>query len=216
MGTESTVVLFHAPQTRSPGTCVLMEELGAPYELKILNTLAGEQRQTVYLKINPLGKVPAVKDGEAIITEQVAIFIYLADRFPQSGLAPPIGDPRRGPYLRWMVYYGSCYEPALIDRALKREPAPLKTSPYGDFDSMFQTLADQIAQRPYLLGDTLTAADILWGVALDWGRRFGLLPQNEAINTYIARITGRKSFADVSARDALLAAEHAAAAAPSQ
>ncbi len=210
MSTESTVMLFHAPQTRSTGTCVLLEELGAPYELKVLNMQAGEQRQPAYLKINPLGKVPAVKDGEALITEQAAIFIYLADRFPQAGLAPPIHDPRRGPYLRWMAYYGNCYEPALIDRFLKREPAPLKTSPYGDFDSMFQTLADQIAKGPYLFGDILTAADILWGVALAWGLRFGLLPQNEAISAYSARITERKSFVDVSARDALLAAEHAA------
>lgn len=172
MDMEPTVVLFHAPQTRSSGTRVLLEELGAPYELRVLNTHVGEQRQAAYLKINPLGKVPAVKDGDAIITEQVAIFIYLADRFPQARLAPPINDPRRGPYLRWIAYYGSCYEPALIDRALKREPAPLKTSPYGEFDSMFQTLVDQITKGPYLLGDTLTAADILWGVALDLEHAF--------------------------------------------
>ncbi|MHB1512305.1 MAG: glutathione S-transferase family protein [Acidiferrobacter sp.] len=214
MGTEPAVVFFHAPQTRSSGTRVLLEELGAPYELRVLNMQAGEQRQAEYLKINPLGKVPTIKDGDAIITEQVAIFIYLADRFPQAGLAPPVHDPRRGPYLRWIAYYGSCYEPALIDRALKREPAPLKTSPYGEFDSMFQVLADQIATGPYLLGDTLTAADILWGVALDWSIRFGLLPPNAAISSYVARITKRKSFIDVNARDTQLAAQHAAAMTP--
>ncbi len=214
MGTEPTVVLFHAPQTRSTGTYILLEEIGAPYELRVLNTQAGEQRQAEYLKINPLGKVPAIKDGDAIITEQVAIFIYLADRFPQAGLAPPINDPRRGPYLRWIAYYGSCYEPALVDRALKREPAPLKTSPYGEFDSMLQTLVDQIAKGPYLLGDTLTAADILWGVALNWSMRFGLLPKNAAISNYVARITKRKSFIDVSAHDTQLAAQHAAAVTP--
>ena len=140
MTTNEAVTLFHSPQTRSSASLTLLEELGAPYELHVLNMKAGEQRQSAYQAINPLGKVPAIRHGEALVTEQVAIFLFLSDLFPQSSLAPSIGDPLRGPYLRWMVYYAACYEPALVDRAMKREPAPLAMSPYGDFDTMLGAL----------------------------------------------------------------------------
>ena len=96
----AAVTLYHSPNTRSSGTLTLLEELGMPYELKVLDMKAGEQRQPPYLAVNPMGKVPAIRHGEAVVTEQGAIYLYLADRWPQAGLAPPIGDPLRGPYLR--------------------------------------------------------------------------------------------------------------------
>src|SRR5271169_3581506 len=139
MTTNETIILYHAPQSRSSATLALLEELAAPYELHVLNMKAGEQRQKGYLAVNPLGKVPAIRHRGALVTEQVAIFIYLADLFPEAGLAPAIGDPLRGPYLRWMVYYAACYEPGLIDKAQKREPGPIAMSPYGDFDVMLGT-----------------------------------------------------------------------------
>jgi len=205
------ITLYHSPQTRSAGALTLLEELGAPYELHLLNMKAGEQRQAPYLAINPLGKVPAIRHGGALVTEQVAIFLYLADLFPQAGLAPAIGDPLRGPYLRWMVFYAACYEPGLIDRAVKREPAPLAMSPYGDFDLVMGAVVEQLAAAPYLLGETLSAADILWGLALNWGTMFGLLPENPVIADYVARITARPAFVRVTAMDADLAARHEAA-----
>src|ERR1700722_8482231 len=116
---DETLTLYHAPQARSSAALTLLEELGAPYELHVLNLKAGEQRQKGYLAVNPLGKVPAIRHRGALVTEQVAIFIYLADLFPEAGLAPAPGDALRGPYLRWMVYYAACYEPALVDRAMK-------------------------------------------------------------------------------------------------
>jgi glutathione S-transferase len=94
MNGNRKVTLYHSPNTRSSGSLTLLEELGAPYELHVLNMKAGEQRQPAYLAINPMGKVPALRHGDALITEQVAIFLYLADLFPEVGLAPPIGDPR--------------------------------------------------------------------------------------------------------------------------
>jgi len=112
-----------------------------------------------------MGKVPALKHGDALITEQVAIFLYLADLFPEAGLAPPIGDPLRGPYLRWMVFYAACFEPAVVDRSSQKDSAPLPMSPYGDFETMFKTLTGQLAKGPYLLGERFSAADVLWG----WG-----------------------------------------------
>src|SRR5689334_22886645 len=95
---RGTIILFHSPNSRSMGTRILLEELGAPYELSVLNMKAGEQRKAPYLAVNPLGKVPAILHDGALVTEQVALVIYLADLFPEAGLAPSIGDPLRGPY----------------------------------------------------------------------------------------------------------------------
>jgi glutathione S-transferase len=211
MTTDRTITLFHSPQCRSVSALTLLEELGAPYQLKVLNMKAGEQRKAPYLAINPLGKVPAILHGDALITEQVAIFIYLADLFPEAGLAPALNDPSRGPYLRWLVYYAACYEPGLVDKAMKREPAPLATSPYGDFDSMLGTVTSQLQASPYLLGDKVSAADILWGIALHWGMMFKLVPETPAVLEYTQRVCSRPSFVKVSERDVALAAEHEAA-----
>jgi glutathione S-transferase len=146
-----------------------------------------------------------------LITEQPAIFIYLGDLFPEADLAPAIGDPLRGPYLRWLVYYGSSFEPAIVDRGLKRDPAPTQMCPYGDYDTMLSTLVGQLAKGPYLLGNRFTAADILWGTALGWTTKFKLVPELPETKAYIQRIAARPSVAKVKATDAELAARHAAA-----
>ena len=148
MTSNRHITLFHSPNTRSASALILLEALGAPYQLHVLDLKRGEQREPAYLAIDPMGKVPAVLDGDAMVTEQGAVFLCLADRFPDAGLAPAIGDPLRGPYLRWLVYCGSCFEPALIDRAMKREPVAPSMCPYGDCDTMLKTLTDQLAKGP--------------------------------------------------------------------
>jgi glutathione S-transferase len=203
--TAPVLTLHHSPNTRSTGALILLEELGAPHELHVLNMKVGEQRQPAYLAINPMGKVPALTHGDALVTEQGAVFLYLADLFPQAGLAPAIGDPLRGPYLRWMVYYGSCFEPALIDRAQKREPASPSMSPYSDYDTMLKTLTDQLAKGPYLLGERFSAADVLWGTALTWTVKFGLVPELLVIKAYMARVNSRPAVLRGLARDVELA-----------
>jgi glutathione S-transferase len=202
------ITLFHAPQSRSAGARTLLEELGAPYELYVLNMKAGEQRQPKFLAVNPLGKVPAIRHRGVLITEQVAIFIYLADLFPEAGLAPALDDPQRGPYLRWLVYYAACMEPGLVDRAMKREPAPLAMSPYGDFDVVISTLEEQLRQGPYLLGERLSTADILWGNALKWIIGFGLVPDTDVFHAYVERISSRPAATKVTQDDVQLAAAH--------
>ncbi len=204
--TSSELTLHHSPNTRSTGALILLEELGAPFHLHLINMKAGEQRQPAYLAINPMGKVPAITHRDALVTEQVAVFLYLADLFPQAGLAPPIGDPLRGPYLRWMAFYGSCFEPALIDKAQKREPATPSMSPYSDYDTMLKTLTDQLDEGLYLLGDRFSAADLLWGTALGWTVKFGLVPELPVIKAYMARINSRPAVLRARAKDAELAA----------
>ncbi|OOG43680.1 glutathione S-transferase C-terminal domain-containing protein [Rhodanobacter sp. C05] len=210
MNTPARVTFFHAPNSRSGGTRALLEEIGVPYGLHVLSFKKGEQRQPEYLAINPMGKVPAIRHGEALITEQPAVFMYLADLYPEAKLAPPIGDPLRGPYLRWLVFYGSCFEPALIDKSMQREPAAPSTSPYGDFDTMLKTLTDQLEKGPYMLGDTFSAADVLWGTALNWTTMFKLVPELPVIRAYIDRVLARPAMQRAAAADAELAAAQAA------
>jgi glutathione S-transferase len=212
MATSDRITLYYSPQTRATGTRVLLEELGAPYDLHVLNMKAGEQRQPAYLAVNPLGKVPAIRHGEALVTEQVAIYIYLADLFPQAGLTPALDDPRRGPYLRWIAYYGASFEPALIDKFMNHPPAPVTQSPYADYDSMLGALEAQLSEGPYLFGDRITAADILWGVAFNWTMMFGLVPKKDAFVRYAERISSRPAFQRINAADDEMAAQHAAAA----
>jgi glutathione S-transferase len=206
MSTTPRVTFFHAPQSRSGGTRALFEELGVDYDLHALNLKAGEQRQPAYLAVNPMGKVPAIRHGDALITEQPAVFMYLADLYPAAKLAPPIGDPLRGPYLRWLVYYGSCFEPAVIDKSMQREPATPSTCPYGDYDTMLKTLTDQLEKGPYLLGDTFSAADVLWGTALNWTTMFKLVPELPVIRAYIDRVLARPAMQRAAAKDAELVA----------
>lgn len=204
------VTLYHCPYTRSTGALTLLEELGADYQLHVMNMKAGEQRKPEFLAINPMGKVPTLTHGDAVVTEQVSVYLYLADLYPEAGLAPALGDPLRGPYLRWMVFYGSCFEPAVVDRVQKREPIPEARSPYGDFDSVLKTLIGQLAKGPWLLGEQFTAADVLWGSALNWTTQFGLIPEVPAIKDYIARFIQRPAYKSALAKDAELAAGQAA------
>ena len=204
------VSFFHSPQSRSAGTRALLEELAADYELHVLSLKTGEQRQPAYLAINPMGKVPAIHHDGALVTEQPAVFIYLADLYAEAGLAPPIGDPLRGPYLRWLVFYGSCFEPAVTDRSLQREPASTSTCGYGDYDTMLKTVVDQLEKGPYLLGERFSAADVLWGTALNWTTMFKLVPELPVIRAYIDRVLARPGVQRAAALDAELVAAQGA------
>lgn len=208
---DHSLDFYHSPNSRSVGVRILLEELGAPYTLHVLNMNREEQRQPAYLAVNPTGKVPAIVQDGALVTEQPAIFIHLADLFPAAGLAPALGDPLRGPYLRWLVYYGSAFEPAIIDKALQRDAGGQRMSPYGDYDSVVNLVSRQVEAGPWILGERMTAADILWGTALGWVTSFKLMPETPAIANYVARIAARPASIRVREADAALAAEQAAA-----
>jgi glutathione S-transferase len=191
MAGDRRLTLFHSPQSRSAGALILLEELGADYELRTIDLKKNEQRQPEYLAVNPMGKVPALVHGGAVVTEQGAVYAYAADLYPEAGIAPAIGDALRGPYLRWLFFYGSSFEPAVVDRSFKREPAPPSTSPYGDFDTTISTLLGQLGDGPYLLGERFTAADILWGTALRWMTTFKLVAETPAVKAYVERVGAR-------------------------
>jgi glutathione S-transferase len=208
---EDVVTLFHSPQSRSGAALVLLEELAAPYRLHVLNMNAGEQRKPEYLAVNPMGKVPAIRHRDTLVTEQVAISIYLADAFPEAGLAPAIDDDARGAYLRWLVFYAACFEPAASDRAMKREAGAAQSSPYGDFDTMYDTFLQHLSRHPFITGERMSAADILWGTALHWMTMFGLVPERPVIADFVQKIVSRPSYKVMMDLDEKLAAEHQAA-----
>ena len=198
--------LHHTFHTRSSTALWMLEEIGQPYELNVLNSKLGEQRQPAYLAINPMGKVPALEHGGQLITEVGAICLYLADAFPKAGLAPAIGDTLRGPYLRWMFFQGNCFEPAVVDKALKREPGPPGMLPYGDLDTTIETVAKAVAKGPWFLGDRFTALDVYFGAAIRWTTQFGLLPVRPEFTSYIARLAERPAAKRAATKDSEIAA----------
>lgn len=210
-GSADKLTLHYAPRSRASTTRVLLDELGAPYDLHVLNMRAGEHKLPDYLAINPLGKVPALTHGDTVVTESVAIALYAGDLFPQAGMTPAIGDPRRGAYLRWMVFYAASFEPAVVDKALGHDPGP--QSPYGTYDLVMETLAEQLGKAPYLLGEEITVADIHWGSTLRWTLMFKLVPDLPVFTDYAERITSRPSFQRVFQDEGRLDAAHEAAAA---
>lgn len=184
----TSLTLYHNPKSRSASARVLLEALGVPYDVKVLDFAAGQTRTPEFLAINPLGKLPTLVHEGAVITEQVAITIYLADRFPAAGLAPAFDHPLRGPYLRWLTFYAACFEPALMDHAFKRAPIDPSTAPWRDYDTVIEALVAQLSRGDYLLGDTLTAADLLWGTGLRWTTGFGIVPKLPVIMAYVDRV----------------------------
>ncbi len=183
----------------------MLEEIGEPYEIELLNLKEGDQRKPSYLAINPMGKVPALVDGDVIITEVAAICCYLADAYPAAKLAPPIGDARRGPYLKWLFFGPSCIEPAMIDKALERTAAPRSTAGWADYDTVIEVLRQALADTPYLLGEQFTAADVVIGATLRWGLLFKLLPELPEFVAYTKRLGERPALQRQAAKDEALA-----------
>lgn len=196
------LTLYHASPSRSSVTLWMMEELGQPYDIHLLHLSKNEQAQPDYLAINPMGKVPALKHGDTVITEVAAICTYLADEFPEAKLNVPVGTPRRGVYLKWLFFGPSCMEPAVIDRAAPRkEEARRGMLGYGDFDTTMNVVANAFAKGPWLLGEQFTAADVVVGSQIRWGMMFKLIPERKEFLDYSARIAARPAAQRSEAKD---------------
>jgi glutathione S-transferase len=203
----SALTLYHAPRSRSSVALWMLEEIGQPFGIHLLNLKKGDNREHPYLDVNPMGKVPALKHGDAIITEVAAICCYLADAFPEAELNIPIGDPRRGPYLKWLFFAPGVVEPAIFDRAFPRAgEAPRAALPFGDFDTAMNVLAKAVTPGPFLMGEKFTAADVVIGSQLRWATIFKLIPERKEFTDYMARFADRPAAKRAQAKDEQLAA----------
>jgi glutathione S-transferase len=203
----ANLTLYHIAPSRSSIVHWMLEEVGAPYDIHLLSMKRGENRAPEYLAVNPMGKVPALRHGEAVITEAAAICAYLADEFPDRKLNIPVGSPRRGTYLKWLFFGPSCVEPAIMDRAFPRkEEAPISAVRHGNYDTVVDVVAKAVAGGPYLMGEQFTAADVVIGSGLRWGMQFKLLPERPEFLAYTGRLAQRPALQRAEAKDKELAA----------
>jgi glutathione S-transferase len=183
-----------------------MEESGQPYERVLTDISTGAQKRAEYLAINPMGKVPALKHGDAVVTELAAVCCYLADAFPKAGLSIPIGQPQRGPYLKWLFFGPGVLESAIMDRAYPRAGEARRAAlGYGDFDTTMDVVARAVTPGPFLMGDKFTAADVVIGSNLRWATMFKLIPERKEFTDYIARFADRPAAKRAQAKDEELA-----------
>jgi glutathione S-transferase len=186
------LVLYTNPMSRGRVARWMLEETGQPYKTEVLD-YASSMKAPAYLAINPMGKVPALRHGDTVVTENAAICAYLADAFPQAALAPPPGDRLRGPYYRWLFFTAGPVEFAVSNKALgfvvpaERE----RMMGYGNAALALKTLEDAVSRGDYLVGNSFTAADLYVGSHLGFGMMFGTIEKRPAFERYWQRISSR-------------------------
>jgi glutathione S-transferase len=190
------IVFYHWPRSRGRTVHWMLEEIGAPYRVQLINLEKGEHKSAGFLAVNPMGKLPVLVHRGTVITETGAIITFLADQYPAAGLAPHIGEPARGAYLRWMFFAAACVDPAMIDRMLER-PVPERVGAvgYGRYEHVFDVLEQTLAPGPYLKGERFSAADLYLGAQLGFGLMTKTLEPRAVFQAYLARVTARPAYA---------------------
>lgn len=202
-----TVLLHHAPMSRGNIAFWMLEEMGIPYRLNLLSLDRQDQKKPAYLAVNPMGKVPVLEHRGVVVTEAAAICAYLADAFPETGLAPKLDDPRRGTYYRWMFFAPGCLEMAVFDRMNGRDAGQPRASGYGDYDTTIETVARAVAKSPHVLGEQFSAADVILGSHVIWGMMMKGLPERAEFTAYARRLQARPAWQRTLAKNQALHAE---------
>lgn len=201
------ITLYHAPNSRSSRFVWLLEELGQPYEVKLVSIRRRDgtsDQDPEYRKIHPHGKVPAIVHDGVKVFESTAIALYLADAFPEAELAPRIGDPNRGPFLTWLAYYTGVMEPAFVTKSLGFVTTN-STTGWAPTDEILAYISGQLIKGPYLLGDAFSAADILYGSTFALFKGSPLMPIDPVIAAYTERILDRPAYQRAYAKQAAAA-----------
>jgi glutathione S-transferase len=183
----SEITFYHNPMSRGRIAHWMLEEVGVPYTVKLLDFEKQEHKSPEFLAINPMGKLPTIVHGKTVVTEAAAVCAYLADAFPAAKLAPAIDDPARGTYYRWLFFGAGCVEPAVTDRMFSRPPARPAALGYGSYDDTMAALEYAVSQGDYILGDRFSAADVYVSSALGWGLMTKGIDPRPAFQAYVER-----------------------------
>lgn len=195
------LTIYHNPRSRSQIVHAMLHELGEPFGIVAVDLERKENKSAEFLALNPMGKIPVLRDGDLVVTETPAILAYLADKYPKAGLAPAVDAPERARYLRWMFFYGSVFEPAMVDISLKRETPPSMAG-WGRPEDMLDTLSAALIPGPWLLGERFSAADVLVGSGIAYMLGFKVLPERPEYIGYTERLMARPAFQAARAADA--------------
>ncbi len=201
------LVFYTNPMSRGRIVRWMLEEIGRPYRTELLDYTT-TMKAPSYLAVNPMGKVPAIRHGEAVVTETAAICAYLADAFPEAGLAPPSGDPLRAPYYRWLFFAAGPVEAAASNRALGFEvPAEReRMMGYGRYADVMNVLEGAVSLGDYVVGGRFTAADVYVGSHIGFGMQFGTIEKRPAFARYWERLSARPAAMRAKAADDALCA----------
>ncbi len=194
------LVFYTNPMSRGRIVRWMLEEVGQPYRTELMQ-YGPDMKGDAYRAINPMGKVPALKHGDQVVTECAGICAYLADAFPAAGLAPASGNPLRAPYYRWLFFGAGPVEAAVTNKAMQFDVPEGKQgmAGYGSFDLTMKTLEGALTDRDYLVGDRFSAADLYLGAQLGWGMMFGTIEKRPAFAAYFDRLSARAAY--IRARD---------------
>ncbi|MGF1457370.1 MAG: glutathione S-transferase family protein [Alphaproteobacteria bacterium] len=187
------LVFYTNPNSRGRMVRWMLEEVGAPYETKVID-YGPSMKSAEYLAINPMGKVPALTHGAAVVTECAAIIAYLADAFPDAGLAPAPAD--RAAYYRWLFFVAGPLEAAWVNKSMGFELPEGKgaMAGYGSFDAVIDTLEKAVSTDAYIAGDRFTAADVYAGAQIGFGFKFGGWPEKPALKAYFEKVSAREAY----------------------
>lgn len=193
------IKFYYNPQSRAAVTRWALEEAGADYEIVPMEFGEAGTRSPEFLKVNPMGKIPTIvlEDG-TVLTENGAIIAWLGDAYPDAGLMPPAGSSERGTVYRWLFFCGSCFEPAMTERMMRKDAPPIdkQSAGWGDYDEVIDTFEQALRPGPYLLGENFSAADIYVGASLWWAGMFGAprIKESQVIQDYVARVMARDAW----------------------
>jgi len=200
------VVLYHHPFSRAAGVVWALEEVGVPYELRFVDIMKGEQKSEAIVSMNPMGKLPTLKDGDVVVTEAAAIDLYLADRYAYGRLSPKVDDPARATYLRWSFFSPSVIEPGATAKMSGWAPKESQVG-WGSFPAMINAMESAV-RNGFILGDTFSMADVIFGGTLRYMVTFKMIESTPAFASYLERLASRPALQRSDARNAAVMKEH--------
>ena len=201
------LVVYHHPFTRASNVVWMLEELETPYELRYLDIMKGAHKAPEIVALNPMGKLPILVDGNQVVTESAAIAMYLADRYGYGRLAPRVDDPQRGTYLRWTFFAPSVIEPGMMAKASGWAVQESRAG-WGSYDAMVKAMESAVADRPFILGEQFSMADVVFGGTVRYMIAFKLIEPRPILAAYAERLGARPALKRAEARNAAVAAEH--------